>query len=400
MAPPSVASRSVNAQPSVDREPQVEAAGRQRRSAARPGPEDLGHPLQPAVVALRAGPRRGRRRRGRRRRRPGPGRAPSSRRACAPPAGSARARGRRRRSRSGRRPGWSAWTASGPRRRPSSPCSRMLRAGPVPGELDVALVGEHRDAVGPAPRRRPRRGRRAPPVGLPGLFTHRHSARSASAGSIGVEVDAAGRRHRHRHRPARRRGWPPSRRSGTTWPGTARCRDRATAAAATAAACRRTPWCRCTHRSAAIGTSTPKRRSIQRGAGLAERGRCRCSAGSPARCPDVENAATTAGGGGVDRRADREVDGAAVERVGDRHQPVEPVVRVGRGDEAGRAGASRRDRSRDDELGQPAGRGVGQAGPDAEVRRLVGRSTRPRPRGGWRRARRPGRTARRARRRA
>ena len=86
----------------VDREPQVEAAGRQRRSA-RPvqAPRIVGHPLAAGGGSGRAARRRGRRRRGRRRRRPGPARAPSSRRACAPPGGSARARGRRRRSRPG-----------------------------------------------------------------------------------------------------------------------------------------------------------------------------------------------------------------------------------------------------------------------------------------------------------
>ena len=72
----------------ADREPEVEAAGRQRhvgptrRRARRPAGASRGG-------SARAGPRRGRRRRAPRRRRPGPARAPSSRRACAPPAGSA-----------------------------------------------------------------------------------------------------------------------------------------------------------------------------------------------------------------------------------------------------------------------------------------------------------------------
>ena len=137
-------------------------------------------------------------------------------------AGSRPARRRRRRSRPGRRPGWSAWTASGRPPRPRCPLAGPTRRRPGPGELGVALVGEHRHAVAPAPRRRRAEvGQAAGRVGR-ASSTQRSRARSASASLDGLQVEprAGGVGRRHRRRPGSRPAPHPWRRSGRRRPGT------------------------------------------------------------------------------------------------------------------------------------------------------------------------------------
>ena len=100
------------------------------------------------------------------------------------------------------RPGSSAWTAS------ARPAPRRCRAArrscgaPVPGELGVALVGEHGHRRAPGPTPPPRPGRSARPVGLDGLFTHRHSARSASSSATADRSRPPSARGGHLHQPA------------------------------------------------------------------------------------------------------------------------------------------------------------------------------------------------------
>ena len=66
------------------------------------------------------------------------------------------------------------------------------RAGrAVPGELGVALVGEHGDAVGPPPGRLRTRGRPRPPVGFEGEFDQSSRARARVGRVDGVEIEAA-----------------------------------------------------------------------------------------------------------------------------------------------------------------------------------------------------------------
>ena len=206
---------------------------------------------------------------------------------------------------------------------------------PVPGELDVALVAEDRDAVAPAPRRG-----RAEVVERAGRVARAVDPEAQGARRVGrvdgVEVEPPVGVDRHRHGPAAGERSRPSRRSGRRPPGRARCRGRACAAAATAAACRRAPSCRRTPRS---GRSARRRRSAGRAsaaAAVAARA-CRCTAGSPARCRTTTSAATTAAGGGSHGVPIEQVDDAAGQRVGQRGR----ARRGGRtGTAAGRSRAS------------------------------------------------------------
>ena len=132
----------------------------------------------------------------------------------------------------------------------------------VPGELDVALVGQHGHAVGPPPGRD-----RAEVVEAAGRVARRVHPQAQRPGGIGRGRSPTGR-GASPGRPARappgiRRGWPPWRRWGSSPRGTARCRARAAAAAAswgTPATSSLVPM------QAAIcsgATSTPSRRSSQ-----------------------------------------------------------------------------------------------------------------------------------------
>ena len=189
---------------------------------------------------------------------------------------------------------------------------------------------------------------------------------------------------------------------------------RACAAAATAAACRRTPWCR------------RRPRSGRRDVDVEAAGDPRCGRRAQLRRADARRVAplavrrrparrTTAARRRVARRADRQVDDAPGEGVGRR-------LRAGRAGRtgtaagrsrsidrsesaagrrcgvAGRCAAGRAARSTTNSA-QPPGGGVVEPGPHAHT--AVGRrsSTRPRPRGGRRPARRRARRGRPARRR-
>ena len=113
----------------------------------------------------------------------------------------------------------------------------------VPGELGVALVGEHGNPVGSAPLRSaagrpgPRSGWRANSTRAPGRGRHRRVDRSRSSLRTAAPDGAA---------PARP-GTPPAQhpwhRSGTTPPDRARCHDRADAAGASGAPRPPVPWC-------------------------------------------------------------------------------------------------------------------------------------------------------------
>ena len=72
----------------------------------------------------------------------------------------------------------------------------------------------------------PRQVRRlaATPVGLAGSLSHSSSARSASAGATASRSRRQSGVDANRHRPAARRGWRPSRRSGTRRRDTGPCR--------------------------------------------------------------------------------------------------------------------------------------------------------------------------------
>ena len=114
--------------------------------------------------------------------------------------------------------------------------------------------------------------------------------------------------------------------------------------AATAAGWRRTPWCRSTPRSA-----SPACRCRSDGASTGSpshaRRRCRCSAGTNARSrwsPAPRGPLVAEGRTG----SDRQVDGAALVRLGERTKPVETVVRVWRRDESDHQSAHLRTRSR------------------------------------------------------
>ena len=180
---------------------------------------------------------------------------------------------------------------------PSRPCSRIVRPRPVPRELDVALVGEHGDAVGPTPGRGcaevvERAGRVARAVDPQARAPGRRRAASMASRS---QPAALGQRHGHRPAPGEDRAHLVGR------VGDRRVEDRvavrACAAGATAAGCRRTPWCRCRRRWRA---GRRRRRTGGASTGWPHRAarRCRCSADSRARRQMPTSAATTAGGGG------------------------------------------------------------------------------------------------------
>ena len=144
----------------------------------------------------------------------------------------------------------------------------------VPGELGVALVGEHRHAVGPAP------GRLRPEVAqAPGRVRRRvgpeQEGRAGVVGVDGVEVEPAepprcGRdRARRGTRPAPR----PWRRSDRTPRDTARCPGRAVrrrSRCGTEATNSLVPTQAATAEAAT--SSRPKRRASHAGRGLAQRG--------------------------------------------------------------------------------------------------------------------------------
>ena len=246
-----------------------------------------------------------------------------------------------------------------------------------PGELAVALVAEDRDPSRPAPRRR-----RAEVVERAGRVAGAVHPEDEGAGRIvrvdGVEAQAEPGVGRHRHRTAA--GEDGAHRVGRVRDG--RVED-----------------------GVAIGGPQPQPlrqradellRADARGdlgdrhvdaeppvqpaphAPTAARA-CRCSAGSPARCPTTRAPARPRRRR-VARRADREVHDPTGLRRGDLGECAETVVRVGRGDETARALGPRFS-------SRPP---LGLVGPSVLLRRTA-RARRPfgSPRAGAARARRP-----------
>ena len=253
--------------------------------------------------------------------------------------------------------------------------------------------------------RRPPPGRRGAPVGLAGEFTHRHRARSASAGSMAARS----------LRPSAVTGTGTARAPASVGahgvarvadrPGRARCRGTGRAGAASGACRPPAPWCRCTRRAGrapTVDAEAPRHPARGR---LAVGGGCRSTPDSPARRPRTASASTTAGGRRIAGRADGEVDHAAL--VG-----LRPPASGRRGGRRGRAagrsprpvrGPRRSWRGRSSGVGQPvrAGRRRTRAadwptrrrgGPAPACRRRWRSRPAPRPHGAARPARRPGRT--------
>ena len=172
------------------------------------------------------------------------------------------------------------------------------RAGRTgPGELGVALVGEHQHPV-----RRPHAAAAARsssrPVGFDGEFDPQQER------PLGVPASSVSRAmrpvvDRDRHRPAARRAARPSRRSGRRSPGTAPCRGSGSRRREVVRpSTRRTPWCPRTRRRASGVDRDPE--SPRQPVAARPRGRRRAPArpGSPRSAPRRASAATTASGGG------------------------------------------------------------------------------------------------------
>ena len=303
-------------------------------------------------------------------------------------------------ARPARRPGWTAWTASGRPPRPRSPRLEDRAGRPVPGELAVALVGEHRHAVGPPPpRRRPQVVR--PPVGLAGELAHSSRARSASAGSMAARSRPARRRRpAGRARPGSRPAGPHGVGRVRRRPGTGRCRGRVAAGASSWAA-EATNSLVPTQAATCAGADRHARSGgpAMPAAACAAGGRSRPTAGSPARSRAGQRpqrprpAAGRTGCRSSSRPCRRAAPPASAARA------RQPVVGVGRELEApGSPRTSAGGSAAGPSPGSPCTRtrrsGPGRPRPATTwtMRRLVavlaGRP--PRPPGGRRPARRPG----------
>ena len=200
-----------------------------------------------------------------------------------------------------------------------------------PGELHVALVGEDRHAVVTPPTGHCPEVVDAPGW-IPGTVGPEDQGASASAGSTASSssppVGVNGRA-----RPRQPASVAPIVYVGTTPAGRARCPDRVTAVAATAAACPRTPWSRRTPRPAR-GRPRPEPAGDPARRGLAEGERADALRVSPLAVRHREGG-DDGGRRIVDRGPDGQVDDATGESPGDRHQPVQPIVRIRRRNEPG-----------------------------------------------------------------
>ena len=168
---------------------------------------------------------------------------------------------RRRRSPRASPRGSSASRSSARASTPSSPCSRIVRAGVGPRELGVALVARHEHVVRSAPRARRARGRRGDPwdstASSPRARARARRRRGRSTSRSSRPFDHG---HRHRAQSGQRRAHRVGRVADRR--DRARCRARACAGADIPRATPRTPWCPRTRRGRRSRDRQPNRRFI------------------------------------------------------------------------------------------------------------------------------------------